>query len=317
MRVYTEPSRLGSIRRPIVMAAGFFDGLHRGHQRVLSKTLKRARDLGGQAWVLTFDIHPLKLLRPEVAPRMLTSTGHKLMLFESLGVDGCLLLPFTRRLADMEPAAFVDWLCGAAPALRELHVGRNWRFGKREAGNVALLRRLGLRRNFSVSAATPVRLGGKTVSSTRIRDAILGGRLGEATRMLGRPFSVLGTVVPGRQVGRQLGFPTANLQPHNEVLPPCGVYAVRARLGHRMLDGVASYGTRPTFESPSGAPPVLELHLLDFRGNVYGKQIEIFFVARLRAERRFASTQKLCEQMTRDVACAREVLARTAARSLP
>jgi riboflavin kinase / FMN adenylyltransferase len=308
MRVLTDPAGLRNVRRPVVLAAGFFDGVHRGHRRVIERSLARARQLGGQAWVLTFDVHPLKVLKPEAAPRMLTSTDHKLRLFERLGVDGCLLLPFTRRLAGMAPQQFMMWLCSRIPALKEMHVGRNWRFGRQGAGDVALLKKMGLANGFRVCVTAPVLRRGTAVSSTRIRAEILKGDLPSASAMLGRPFSVLGTVMPGRRIGRQLGYPTANLEPHNEVLPPRGVYAVHAALGARLLDGVANYGTRPTFKTSGKGSPVLELHLLNFRGNVYGKKIEIFFAGRLRPERAFRSVQALQRQMALDVAAAAKTL---------
>lgn len=310
MKVVTDPSLLRSIESPVALAAGFFDGLHRGHARVVNRTRERAGALGGEAWILSFDIHPLKILRPEIAPRMLTSTGHKLLLFERFGMDGCILLPFTRDLAGMEAEAFVEWLAGCMPCLKEMHVGRNWRFGKGGRGDVPLLKALGDRHGFRVCAAAPVMRAGQPVSSTRIRGEIESGALAPARAMLGRPFSVLGTVMPGRQVGRQLGFPTANLEPHNEILPPYGVYAVHAWVDGRLLDGVANYGTRPTFKTPDGGRPLLEIHLLDFSGNVYGRQIEIFFVRLLRPEKTFRSVEQLTRQMSRDVLNARGVLAR-------
>ncbi len=309
MKLVTDPTLLKSVRRPVVLAAGFFDGVHRGHARVIEKARARASELDGEAWILSFDMHPLKLLRPEIAPRMLTSTGHKLLLFERMGVDGCILLPFTRPLAAMEARAFLEMLTGCLPSLREMHVGRDWRFGRGGAGDVPLLRALGRQHGFGVRVAPPVMRGGSPVSSTRIREEIELGRLVPARAMLGRPFSVMGTVIPGRQVGRQLGFPTANLESHNEILPPCGVYAVHAWLDGIMLDGVANYGTRPTFRAAAGSRPVLEMHLLDFGGNVYGRQVEIFFVARLRPEKTFGSTAELAGQLADDVRAARRMLA--------
>ena len=309
MKVVTDPSLLQSVRGPIVLAAGFFDGVHRGHARVVNRTRARATALGGEAWVLSFDIHPLKLLQPETAPRMLTSTGHKLLLFERFGMDGCILLPFTRTLAGIDAEAFVEWLTGSMPALRELYVGRDWRFGRGGGGDVSLLRALGRRHGFRVRGAEPVMRGGQPVSSTRIREEIERGALASAHAMLGRPFSVLGTVMPGRQVGRQLGFPTANLEPHNEILPPCGVYAVHAWVDGCLLDGVANYGTRPTFKTRDGGRPLLEIHLLDFNGNVYGRQIEIFFIKHLRPEATFGSVEQLMRQMAIDVLNTRHALA--------
>jgi riboflavin kinase/FMN adenylyltransferase len=310
MKVVTDPAALAAERRPVVLAAGFFDGVHRGHQRVLRRAMRRARELGGHAWAMTFDTHPMKVLRPAAAPRLLTSTGHKLLLFDRLGLDGCILLPFTRELAATEAGDFLRWLRLCAPSLREIHVGRNWRFGRGAAGDVDLLRQFGRGAGFGVRLAPTSRCGGRAVSSTRVREEILAGRLEAARAMLGRPFSVLGTVVPGRRVGRQLGYPTANLEPHNEVLPPCGVYAVFARVGRRLIQGVANYGTCPTFRGAVTGRPVLELHLLDFEGNIYGRQVEIFFARRLRPEKTYRRVAELQRQIGRDVASARRILSR-------
>jgi riboflavin kinase/FMN adenylyltransferase len=308
MRTIGTLRELAEERRPLCLAAGFFDGVHRGHQEVIRRAVRRARAIGGRAWILTFDTHPLKILAPTRAPLLLTGGPHKVRLLGSLGADGCLVLPFTRRLASLEPEAFLDRLGRAAPALREVFVGRNWRFGHRGRGDSGLLARWAAGRGIGVTQVAPVRWKKVPISSTRIRAAIAWGRLDDAAAMLGRPFSTLGTVVHGHGIGRRLGFPTANLDPHNEVRPPTGVYAVRALVGCRSHDGVLNYGTRPTIARAT--TPCFEVHLPGVRTRLYHRDLEVFFIARLRAERRFASVEALASQIRRDLRQTRRLLAR-------
>ena len=222
MRIVATLETLRRVGSPVIMAAGFFDGVHRGHQKVLGATLAAAPPADGQAWILTFSDHPMQVLGQGAPPRLLTSTRHRLRLFEQMGFDGCVLLPFTRRLARLAPEAFVQTLCRAAPSLAEIHVGSNWRFGCGGVGDTALLKRLGTEAGFTVSTVRPVRRKGRVISSTRIRREIEKGHLEEAAAMLARPFSLLGAVQRGRTVGRMLGVPTANLDVENEILPPRG-----------------------------------------------------------------------------------------------
>ncbi len=296
---------------PVVLAAGFFDGVHNGHRRIFAQTTQSARKCGGEAWVLTFDTHPLKVLRPETAPLLLTSTPHKLALIRNCNVDGCVVLPFTEELATMPPADFAAWLFHCAPTLSEIVVGENWRFGGQAVGTPELLRSLGQESGLTVTTVPPVLDDGQPVSSTRVRMAVMHGELEHAALMLGRPASVLGTVVPGRAVGRTLGYPSANIDPHNEALPPLGVYAVQAIVQGRFYDGVMNFGTRPTFDKDKAVPPILELHLLDFEGTLYDEDIEAYFLKRLRDEWYFATIEELKEQIAEDVRQTRAVLSET------
>jgi len=295
--------------KPIVLACGFFDGVHIGHRRVLERALAGARRLGGEAWVMTFDAHPLKVLKPEAAPLLITSTNHKLSLLHQAGLDGCILLPFSRELAATPAEAFAQWLFHCAPTLREVVTGENWHFGAKAQGTPQMLADLGAHMHIQVIAAPPVMHGGETVSSSRIRQAITCGNLAEATLMLGRPPSVLGTVVHGRAIGRTLGYPSANIDPHNEALPPLGVYAVQAFVDGTLYDGAMNFGTRPTFDHDQAVPPLLELHLLDFNGSLYDQDIEAFFIERLRDEWYFATIDELKTQIADDVRRTREILA--------
>lgn len=315
MKIIRHPKALAEQTSALCLAAGFFDGVHRGHQRVLGTAIRLARDIHGRAWVMTFDVHPSRILCPAASPPLITSTSHKLRLLEEFGIDGCLLLPFSKQLARLEPESFLDTLWNSAPSLKAFVVGNNWRFGNKGRGDLALLRRCAGKKHITVTAVAPTRHDGMAVSSTRIRHAIMGGDLPEAAIMLGRPFSILGRVVAGRHIGRTLGFPTANLVPDNEVRPPVGVYAVYAIAGNTSYNGVLNFGYRPTFGDDS-PEPVMELHLLDMSGNLYRRTIEVFLIRRLRSERRFSSRDSLRRQMVRDTEHAREILSETSAKKL-
>ncbi len=296
--------------KPIMLAAGFFDGVHLGHQSVIAHAIQSAKAQDGEAWVMTFAPHPMKVLKPEIAPLMLTSLEHKLALLEAHGVDGTIILPFTRELAATSPVDFANWLFHCAPSLTQVVVGENWRFGSRAAGTPDLLAEFGRDAGVSVHTMPPVMYRDAPISSTRIRDAIQSGELETAAAMLGRPPGILGTVIPGRAVGRTLGFPSANIDPHNEVLPPIGIYAVEARVGNTFYAGAFSYGRRPTFDGKdSMSAPVLELHLIDFEGDLYGRNVEIFLLKRLRDEWHFDSTDALVMQIAKDVEQTRAIIA--------
>jgi riboflavin kinase/FMN adenylyltransferase len=287
-----------------VLAAGFFDGLHRGHLAVLEAAVSRARALSGAAWVLTFDRHPLAVLAPGMAPPALSSRRATIAGFRRMGFAGCLLMPFTPTLARVDPEGFIARLTRCRPALAHAVVGRNWKFGRGGAGTPTMLTAMGRKLGFGVTVVPPVMQGGSPVSSTRLRRAILGGRMVEAAQLLGRPFTLNGRVVRGRGVGRSLGFPTANLmwQDAADVLPPDGVYAVRARVGTRSFGGMLNIGLRPTFAETRPAGRTSELHLFGFAGSLYGRSVEVAFGPRLRGERRFPSVAALQRQLKRDAA---------------
>ena len=254
--------------------------------------------------VVTFDPHPLRVLRPDHAPRLLTSTQHKFQFFADLGATHCLALPFDGTFAATPPETFITALATAARPLREICVGFNWSFGRGREGNLDLLTRLGERHGFAVVGLPSVVVEGETVSSTLIRQAVEGGDLPKAARLLGRPFTILGTVVAGQQLGRKLGYPTANLAAHNEQFPPNGVYAVAARWQGATYPGVVNLGYRPTVAQPGGER-LLELHLFDFDRQIYGDDVEVEFRAFLRPEHRFANVDDLRAQITRDAEAAR------------
>jgi riboflavin kinase/FMN adenylyltransferase len=295
------------------LAIGMFDGVHRGHRRVIAALTKAAQLDGAQAVVLTFDPHPAQVLRGS-APPLLCDPVERLALLGELGVDTAVVQTFDHQFADQQPEDFLARIC-AGRHLTGLVMTAESAFGRDRAGGLPAIR--GLARSFGYRVVEVPRLAhdGITVSSTRLRGLLAAGRLSELRRELGRPYAVIGKVVMGDRRGRDLGYPTANLSFESPVaLPPDGIYAVRASWGgsdplkpRHQRDGVASLGIRPTF-NVDGAR-VLEVHLFDYRGDLYGRRLRVEFARRLRAERKFASVEALVRQMDRDARRAREVLA--------
>ncbi len=308
MEVARDFERLRSLGDKFCLAVGVFDGVHRGHQQVIRTAMEDARACGAKAAVLTFDPHPMRTLAPARAPLMLTSPPHKLELIRQLGVEVCLVIKFDREFADTPAEAFVESVARGTPGLQTICVGSRFRFGKDRHGNAALIREIGARHGFRLHELPSLTLDGETISSTAVRKEVAAGNLQKAEHMLGRPFSILGTVVSGDALGRTIGFPTANLNRHNEVLPPHGVYAVRARIDGRLRPGLVNIGLRPTVKIEAHRP-LTELYVLDFSGDLYGTDIEVFFIARLRDEKKFASLDDLRAQIQRDEQAARRLLA--------
>jgi riboflavin kinase/FMN adenylyltransferase len=291
---------------PVCVAIGIFDGVHRGHQELLARTREEAAARNATAVALTFDPHPARVLRPESAPHLLTSLPHKTRLIAGLGFGYLVGQTFDTAFAAQPPEEFLRRLAAAAD-LRMVCVGHNWAFGRQRSGNVALLTTIGRTLGFTTVEIDPVLDGGELISSTRIRAALQEGDFATARRLLGREFTILGTVRAGQQLGGKIGFPTANLAAHNEQFPPDGVYAVRAQLGDRAVTGVANIGVRPTVQDH--AERSIEVHLFDFAESIYGRDLEVAFVERLRPEQRFASVEDLRAQIARDAAAARAVFA--------
>jgi riboflavin kinase/FMN adenylyltransferase len=304
MDVVHSIPELSRFSGPLFLAIGVFDGVHLGHQAVISTSARNAKEHGGTPVVVTFDPHPAKVLRPAAAPHLLTATKHKIELIRSLGVEHLLVIRFDKDFADTKPEQFVEQLVTHSRPLREICVGHEWSFGKNRAGNLALLKQLGSRQSFDVIGIAPVMVGGKTVSSTAIRGAIEEGDFASASRMLGRDFTILGTVKPGAQLGRKLGFPTANLGAHNEQFPPNGVYVAEAILHSKVYKAVANLGYRPTV---AGGNPerLLEIHFLDLNRDIYGEDVEVRFLRYLRPERKFENLDALAAQIAADVEEAR------------
>jgi riboflavin kinase/FMN adenylyltransferase len=307
MTILHSVADLARIPGPLFLAIGVFDGVHLGHQAVLKQALVDAKKAGGAAVAVTFDPHPVRVLRPEAAPRLLTSTPHKLRLIGDFGIERLLVIPFDLAFAATPPEDFIRNLAGAARPLREICVGFEWSFGKARAGNLALLDRLGEQLGFDEVGVPAVEIGGQIVSSTLIRRAIESGDFTTARSFLGREFTILGTVIEGARIGRTLGFPTANLSAHNEQFPPDGVYAVEVRHGENLHRGVANIGVRPTLQNATGER-VFEVHLFDFAADLYGQDLEVAFRRFLRPENKFPSLDALRAQIAVDASDARAAL---------
>lgn len=294
--------------RPCAVTIGNFDGVHLGHQAVIRQLVERAEAHGVPACIVTFEPHPREYFAPERAPARLSRLRDKVRALEPLGVDRLLVLRFHRQLVEQSPEAFVDeLLCGELDA-RHVVVGDDFRFGRKRAGDFDLLAELGPARGFGVERATTFSVDGARVSSTRVREYLAAGDMAGAARLLGGPYGISGRVIHGQKLGRDLGYPTANLPLAGHQVPVTGVFAVLAsHADGRMLPGVASLGWRPTVE---GKVPLLEVHVFDFDGDLYGAHLRVSLLERLRPEVRFDSLDALIEQMDRDAAAAREVLAR-------
>ena len=307
MEILRSISGLSRLRGPLFLAIGVFDGVHRGHQAVISTSAEHSRAANGTPVVVTFDPHPEKVLRPERAPHLLTATQHKIALIRELGVGNLLIITFDKQFASTEPEDFVAALVTQAKPLREICVGHEWSFGKNRRGNLDLLKTLGAKFNFNVVGIPPVQINGAVVSSTAIRQAVEKGDFAKAAEMLGREYTILGTVTHGDNLGKKIGFPTANLSAHSEQFPPNGVYAAEAKIDNERYLGVINLGVRPTVSSGK-SERVLEIHLFDFNRDLYGRDMEVRFLKFLRAEKKFASVEKLVEQIRSDVDQARKFL---------
>ena len=295
--------------RGVVATIGNFDGIHRGQRAILDQAVGRARELGAPAAVVTFDPHPLKVLRPREAPPLLATPAQKERLVEAAGIDVLVVLAFDAELASRPAEEFVRRFLVARLGVRELLVGEGFRFGRRREGDVAMLRRLGESHGFSCAPVEEVEWQGERLSSTRIRAALLEGRVEDATAMLGRPYELTGDVLRGDRMGQKLGWPTINLRPANELIPRDGVYASRVEIEGLpgVFDAATNIGTRPTVYE--NFHRVVESHILDFRSDVYGRQVRLRLHKRLRDERIFPSIMDLSAQIGRDVETTREFFA--------
>jgi len=282
------------------MAIGVFDGVHCGHQKILQQIVERARRNEGTPLLLSFDPHPQKIISSGDAPPLIQTPRQRYNLMAELGVQILVRLPFTRRLSLMKPDEFAKQVL-LRLGIREIHVGSNFRFGHRRSGDFSALRQLGQSLGFGVHRIGRVLFRGERISSTRIRGLIREGRVALAKRLLGRPYQIQGTVVRGAGKGKQLGFPTANLESENELTPATGVYATRARLNGESYVGATNIGYRPTVYGDSETTPTIEVHLLDFEGNLYGKPIELEFCFRLRREEKYESVDILKKRIQLDI----------------
>ena len=301
---FPPPGLLG----PVHATIGTFDGIHRGHQALLRPLISGARQAEAQSLLVTFEPHPRCVLDPDHCPPSLTTLDEKSWLLEQLGLDQVIVIPFTAQVAALSPAAFMQRLMRGMQ-LKRLLTGEDFRFGQGRRGDPAFLRRLGQRQGFTVEVAPTLARGRAPVSSSRIRRLVLLGQMRAAAQLLGRNYLLRSSVEHGAKRGRQLGFPTANLRlAPNKLIPATGVYAARAEIDGQTFPGALSVGYRPTF---GGHTLTVEIFVIDFDADLYEKVLGVWFVQRLRGERRFASVPGLQDQMTRDVENARRILSRS------
>jgi riboflavin kinase / FMN adenylyltransferase len=290
--------------RKVCLAIGVFDGTHLGHQQIIRQTLADARQHDAVALVITFDKHPNAVVAPDRVPPQIFSRSQKLRAIEALGVDALLEIPFDKNFSEKTGEVFIRELARDLGKIHSVCVGADFVFGHRRTGNVALLKTLGAELHFQVHGHAAVALDGQVVSSTRIREMIRAGDLDAASQMLGRSYAICGRVVAGDRIGQQLGFPTANLDVTNLILPPNGVYAAVTKFHGQFYRAALNVGVRPTVAA--GEPQLrVEAHLLDFSGQLYGEELELEPGEKLRDEKRFGSPAELREQIARDVGAVR------------
>jgi riboflavin kinase/FMN adenylyltransferase len=301
LHVVRDLLRTTDLPRGGIATIGNFDGVHLGHRRILERVVSRARETGRPSVALTFEPHPLAVLRPDHAPRRLQTFRQKEETIEAIGVENLLVIPFTRDFSLTEPEEFVrSILCGRL-AVSEIFLGSHFAFGRGKRGDISLLSRMGAECGFVASSVEEVIYEGEPVSSTRIRRAVARGDVGRANAMLGRELEIDGIVARGDKVGRRIGYPTINLEPENELHPADGVYVtqIHIRSFDRRFDCVTNIGRRPTVYEDYAT--VIETFVLDFSANVYGERVRLFFFDRLREERRFPSVTALSAQIGRDI----------------
>ncbi len=287
-----------------ILALGNFDGVHLGHQAIFHQVRSRAQAVQGTAMVFTFEPHPLRVLRPEHAPPLLTTFEQKMQLIATEGIEVGLRIPFTDLFAQQQPSEFIqDILCDQI-GVRELVVGYDFRFGHQRSGTVDLLEAAAATHGYQVTVVSAISVAGLTVSSSNIRQLVQRGEVADASRLLGRFYAIEGTVVEGFRRGATIGFPTANVQSVNEIIPQTGVYAVRVTWREQPYDGVANVGYNPTFGNDALS---VEAHLFDFQADLYGETIRVAFVEKIRDERKFASVDELVSQISQDAKQARAI----------
>jgi riboflavin kinase / FMN adenylyltransferase len=291
-------AQLGATRKSAVITIGNFDGVHRGHQKILQGVVERAKKDGLLAAVLTFYPHPARVLRPDAAPGLLATLQQRLSACNKAGIDAALVMRFDAELAKISAEDFVHRFVVDAMRARAVLVGANFRFGHRQAGDVSLLTELGKQYGFELGVVPPLVEGGIVVSSTAIRQAVREGRLEEAQKLLGRPFALEGEIRAGTGQGRKLVVPTLNLATEQEVLPRMGVYATETLVGGKVYRSATNVGVRPTFD---GARLAIESHLLDFNETLTSGAMEVRFCTRLRDERKFSGPAELREQVLKDI----------------
>jgi len=310
MQVFRDPLTSSDLPRGAVATIGNFDGVHRGHQKILASVVERARERGRPGVAITFDPHPLKVLHPELAPKMIQTVLQREEMIEALGIDALLLIPFTRDFSLTEPEEFVAGFLAKRLEVSEVLLGSHFAFGRGKRGNLDLLKALGAGSGFVAEGVGEVFHDDRPISSTRIREAILRGDIASANAMLGRPHALDGMIARGDRMGRKIGYPTINLRPENELVPADGVYFSRVGFKSfgREFDCVTNIGRRPTVYE--NYETTVESFVLDFSSDVYGERIRLFFYDRVRDEMTFPSMMDLTAQIGRDIEATRAYFAR-------
>jgi len=299
MQIIHGLNKIKKLKNPVV-ALGVFDGVHLGHREILKAAIRKARQIKGESVVLTFWPHPQK-------EESLYSMEHRLRLIAELGADYCIVVNFSPHFTKIKPDNFVKDILAKKIAAKYVYAGENYKFGRNAKGDIAGLKRLGKTYGFKTRGFRIIRLGSKQISSTLIRKCIRSGSLKKAQKLLGRPVSILGTVIKGSALGRIIGFPTANINPHHEVIPPEGIYAVRIILEGRKLKGACYIGRRPTI-IPRDKKASVEVYIFDFKKDIYDKLIEIQFVKKIRCDKKFSTINALAIQIKKDISSAKRIL---------
>lgn len=290
---------------PSAVCLGVFDGVHLGHQKIIKELVRETRPLKAKPVVVTFQPHPAKVLKGAKAVAMLTSLKHRLNLLERLGIDLCLIINFNRNVARLSSVEFLKKILIDKLNMKMLIVGEKFSFGRERMHSLTRLKKIAQELSFKLKVIKPARHHSRDISSSLIRHLIEKGELKAASKLLGRPVSVLGTVARGRQRGRTIGFKTANIDPHHETIPPSGVYAAYSKLGKKIYKSVLNIGTRPTFGEKES---VIEVHIFGINQRLYGQEIEVYFKKRLRPERRFKNKDHLRKQILKDARLAQQIL---------
>lgn len=287
------------ILRPTVLTLGVFDGLHLGHQQIMKTIVSRAQALNSVPTAITFDPHPRAVMTPENAPPMLQTLDQRLGAFEVLGIQQAIIIRFNREFATTQAEEFLRGIVFERLRASEVYLGKGFAFGKNRAGNIELLRKISLELGFFADEVSEVRLRGQRISSSKIRALLASGNVNLARRMLGRPYGIEGRIIRGFQRGRTIGFPTANLQPKNRVIPKFGVYATATLINGEWRKSITNVGVRPTFEND--LEPSVETFVLDFDGDLYGDVLRVRFLYRIRDERKFNGIEELKTQIEKDL----------------
>jgi len=283
----------------VALAIGVFDGMHLGHQKLITTAVKQARALKGKAVVMTFSPHPVHVLYPQISLPYIISLSYRIKLMESLGVAVCIVVHFTKRFSHMTPQKFMERYLVEKIQPNEIFIGDDFRFGKNREGTLEFFKKEGKKYGFKVKSVDSVKGGKNKIGSSRIRELIVKGKLSQARKLLGRNVSVMGKVVKGDQRGKQLGFPTANLFLEHQIIVPMGVYAVNVRFNNKLFHGMANVGCRPSFKSTNNGV-IVEVHIFRFNKNLYGMEIVVEFLKKIRTEKIFNSKEKLKQQLKAD-----------------